>query len=888
MTKKIILLCSMLALLSGMVCSGTEKYQYLFQNPKLKIEERVDNLMSLLTLQEKVSMMINRSLAIERLGIPAYNWWGEACHGLIAGGVTVFPQSIALAATFDDPSQLATFTMVSDEARARYNTLPLDGDIGPYVSAIPNLTFWAPNINIFRDPRWGRGQETYGEDPFLMSRMGLNVVLGMQGDDKHYYKTHACAKHYGVHSGPEPLRHEFNAVVSMRDLWETYLPAFETLVVKGNVREVMCAYSAYEGEPCCASNRLLVDILRNRWGFDGMVVSDCDAINDFYVKGRHETHPDAATASADAVLTGTDLECGRSYNALIEAVEKGIIKEKDIDVSLRRVLTERFRLGLLDPAEYVPYSQIPGSVIDCQKHRDHALKMAQEAQVLLKNEGNILPLNKSIKSIAVVGPNINDSIMMRGNYSGSPTHCITILQGLKNKLPNTRIISERGSEIDSDYLQIPQKHLVKHGTEKGFLAQYYATPDFSGKVINTSHAEAINFRTEGGYGFGKDVPSSDFSAQYSGTYIPDFTGTLCFSIRGDNYVLKVNNKKIGEYAPKELSFKYTRGMDLTEAQRREYTELMKGRRGSIYTLQVKEGETYQIALDYKSGKEGSVSQLSVDMYERKLATFEELKEKIKDAEVIIYVGGITSTQEGEGHERAKIELPDVQKRFLKAMRETGKPVIYVNCSGSAIALADIDYAYDALLQAWYPGQEGGTAVADVLFGDYNPSGKLPVTFYKSTEQLPEFTNYSMENRTYRYFKGEPQYAFGYGLSYTDFKFGEASLSSGSIKAGEKVDITIPLTNAGKIDGAEVVQVYVKSLTNPNAPIKSLKGYVRQDIKAGKSEKVKITLEPESFAYHDANVDGLKVFPGKYQILYGNSSRDIDLKSLDLEVTPAAQ
>ena len=312
MTKKNILLCSVMALFLWTACSEAEKYQYPFQNPKLKVEERVDNLMSLLTLQEKVSMMINRSLAIERLGIPAYNWWGEACHGLIAGGVTVFPQSIALAATFDDSSQLTTYTMVSDEARARYNTLPLDGDIGPYVSAIPNLTFWAPNINIFRDPRWGRGQETYGEDPFLMSRMGLNVVLGMQGDDEHYYKTHACAKHYGVHSGPEPLRHEFNAVVSMRDLWETYLPAFETLVVKGNVREVMCAYSAYEGEPCCASNRLLVDILRNRWGFDGMVVSDCDAINDFYVKGRHETHPDAAAASADAVLTGTDLECGRS------------------------------------------------------------------------------------------------------------------------------------------------------------------------------------------------------------------------------------------------------------------------------------------------------------------------------------------------------------------------------------------------------------------------------------------------------------------------------------------------------------------------------------------------------------------------------------------------
>lgn len=508
--------------------------------------------------------------------------------------------------------------------------------------------------------------------------------------------------------------------------------------------------------------------------------------------------------------------------------------------------------------------------------------------VRVKNEGNILPLDKNIKSIAVVGPNINDSIMMRGNYSGSPTHCITILQGLKNKLPNTRIISERGSEIDSDYLQIPQMHLVNHDGQKGFLAQYYAKPDFSGEIINTSHAEVINFRTEGGYGFGKDVPASDFSAKYSGTYVPDFTGTLCFSVRGDSYVLKVNNKKIGEYVPKELSFKYTPGMNLTEAQRREFTESMKGRRGSIYTLQVKEGETYQIALDYKSGKEGSVSHLSVDMYERKLAVFEELKEKIKDVEAIIYVGGITPTQEGEGHERAKIELPDVQKRFLKAMHETGKPVIYVNCSGSAIALADIDYAYDALLQAWYPGQEGGTAVADVLFGDYNPSGKLPVTFYKSTEQLPEFTDYSMENRTYRYFKGEPQYAFGYGLSYTDFEFGEALLSSSSIKAGEKVEITIPLTNVGKMDGAEVVQVYVKSLTNPDAPIKSLKGYVRQEIKAGKSEKVRITLEPESFAYYNADVDGLKVFPGKYQILYGNSSRDMDLSSLDLEVTPAVQ
>ena len=664
----------------------------------------------------------------------------------------------------------------------------------------------------------------------------------------------------------------------MRDLWETYLPAFETLVVKGNVREVMCAYSAYEGEPCCASNRLLVDILRNRWGFDGMVVSDCDAINDFYVKGRHETHPDAAAASADAVLTGTDLECGRSYNALIEAVEKGIIKEQDLDVSLRRILTERFRLGLLDPAKYVPYSTIPGSVIDCQEHRDHALKMAHESQVLLKNEGNILPLDKNIKSIAVVGPNINDSIMMRGNYSGSPTHCITILQGLKNKLPNTRIISERGSEIDSDYLQIPQMHLVNHDGQKGFFAQYYAKPDFSGEIINTSHAEVINFRTEGGYGFGKDVPASDFSAKYSGTYVPDFTGTLCFSVRGDSYVLKVNNKKIGEYVPKELSFKYTPGMNLTEAQRREFTESMKGRRGSIYTLQVKEGETYQIALDYKSGKEGSVSHLSVDMYERKLAVFEELKEKIKDVEAIIYVGGITPTQEGEGHERAKIELPDVQKRFLKAMHETGKPVIYVNCSGSAIALADIDYAYDALLQAWYPGQEGGTAVADVLFGDYNPSGKLPVTFYKSTKQLPDYEDYSMKGRTYRYMS-DPLFPFGFGLSYTDFAVGTASCNKTQLRTDESLTLTVPVSNTGKRSGTEVVQVYIRKTDDADGPLKSLKAYARVELAAGAKQDVKIELPSESFECFDPSTNTMRVAPGEYELFYGTSSAARDLQSV---------
>ena len=864
--------------------SCTEKYDYPFQNPKLTVEERTENLISLLTLEEKVGMMMNRSMAIERLNIPAYNWWGEACHGLMGvSDVTVFPQCIGLAATFDDESQLKTYTMVSDEARGRYNSLPLDGDIGPYVSAIPNLTFWAPNVNIFRDPRWGRGQETYGEDPYLMSRMGLNVVKGMQGNDDKYYKTHACAKHYGVHSGPEPLRHEFNAVVPMRDLWETYLPAFETLVVDGNVREVMCAYSAYEGEPCCSSDRLLIDILRNRWGFDGIVVSDCDAINDLYVPGRHESHADAATASADAVLTGTDLECGKSYRSLLESVERGLIKEEDLEVSLRRIISERIKLGMFDPKEMVPYSTIPGSVVDCQEHRDHALKMAQESMVLLKNQNNVLPLSKNLKTIAVVGPNAHDSIMIRGNYSGTPTHHITILDGIKAKLPETNIIYERGSEIENDYLQIPQLQYVKSGDQKGFVAKYYNNTEWEGQPLKTVNVEELNFRTEGGYGFGDGVPTYDFTAKYTGTYTPDFTGTLCFQVRANHYVLNVNGKKIGEFTPRPLSFTYTPGMQMTEEQQKEWRASFMGRRGQVHSMEVKKGETYEIEIDYKSASQGTVSNIFVDMYERKLAQFEELKNKIKDAEAIIYVGGITPTQEGEGHERATIELPAVQRRFLQAMRETGKPVIFVSCSGSCIGFEGIEHAYDALLQAWYPGQEGGAAVADILFGDFNPSGKLPVTFYKSTAQLPEFTNYNMENRTYRYFKGEPMYAFGYGLSYTNFTFGEAQLSANTMKAGESVDITIPVTNSGKMDGAEVIQVYVKSLTNPDAPIKSLTGYARKDIAVGETATVKLTLEPEAFAYYNKEVDGLKVFPGKYQILYGNSSRDADLKAIDFTV-----
>lgn len=864
MKKIYLLLAGVLGLVMASSCNNN-KYEYPFQNPKLSVEKRIDNLISLLTVDEKIGMMMNRSQAVERLGIPDYNWWGEACHGLMGcSDITVFPQSIALAATFDDASQLTTFTMVSDEARARYNNPEWkDMEIGPYVSRRPNLSFWAPNINIFRDPRWGRGQETYGEDPYLMGNMGLNVVLGMQGNDDKYFKTHACAKHYGVHSGPEPLRHKFNAVVSMRDMWETYMPAFEKLVVEGNVQEVMCAYSAYEGVPCCGSDRLLVDILRNRWNYQGLVVSDCDAINDFYTPGNHGYSEGPAEADAAAVLAGTDLECGKSYQKLGESLEKGLITEADLDVSLRRILRGRFTLGMFDPDEMIPWSKIDMSVVDCQAHRDHALLTARESQVLLKNNG-VLPLSKDLKKIAVVGPNIDDKEVMRGNYSGEATHYVTILDGIKAKMPNAELVVERGSERENEYLIFPKMANVKSGDKTGFKVDYYGNTKFSGAPIKSEVLETINLRTEGGYGFGEGIPANDFSARFKGQLTPDFTGTLCVAVRGNEYTVTVNGKKIGgsDTAPQGM---------------------MSFRTANVMPVEVVEGKTYDIQVDYKAQGEGRMNFINVDVYQRKLAEFDDLKAKVADCDAIIYVGGISPTEEGEGHERSRIELPAVQARFLKAMRETGKPVVYVNCSGSCIAFGEVETYYDALLQAWYSGQEGGTAVADVLFGDYSPSGKLPVTFYASTDQLPDFLDYDMTERTYRYFTGEPLYAFGYGLSYVDFQFGDAKLSKNSIKAGESVSINVPLTNAGKMDAGEVVQVYVKSLSNPDAPIKALKAYKRVDVKAGQTINVKLELEPNSFAYYSEDVDGLKVFPGSYKILYGNSSRDCDLKALDFVV-----
>lgn len=723
-------LISAIVAFSLLTLSGKSQNQELpFKNPGLSTEKRIDDLLGRLTLEEKVMQMMDKTPAIDRLDIPAYNWWNEALHGVARAGLaTVFPQAIALAATFDEAAMFETFTVISDEARAKYHNYQKDKQFDRY----KGLTFWTPNINIFRDPRWGRGMETYGEDPYLTARMGVAAVKGLQGDDPKYFKSFACAKHFAVHSGPESNRHSFNVSISERDLWQTYLPAFEALVKEGNVQQVMCAYNRFEDKPCCGSDKLLVDILRNNWGYKGIVVSDCGAIDDFYQKDkrtpRHETHPDAPTASADAVLNGTDVECGSSYKSLMDAVKKGLIKESQLDVSLRRLFKGRFELGMFDPDEMVKWSKIPYSVVSSQANRAKALKMARESMVLLKNKNNILPLSKKIKTIAVVGPNANDSIMLWANYNGFPSKTTTILQGIKNKMPNATILYEKGCR----------------------------------------HAGAVNT------------------------------------------------------------------------------------------------DSINIAVS-----------------------------KIKNADVILFAGGISPRLEGEemrvtvegfkGGDRTNIEIPTVQKEMIKALKATGKPVIYLLCTGSALALNWEEENVDAILNAWYGGEAAGTAVADILFGDYNPAGRLPVTFYKSAAQLPDFEDYSMKGRTYRFMTEEPLYPFGYGLSYTTFSYKSVKLSKPVICKTDKVKLSIELQNTGKRDGDEVVQVYLRNPNDPNGPLKELKGFNRVSLKVGKSQNVSFEFAPEAFQSFNDQSKRFEILPGKYELLYGGSSADKSLKKIDLEI-----
>ena len=885
--KKVIL-AAMAATMCLTEASAQQKYPW--QDPNLPREQRVENLLGMLTPEEKVGLMMNKSISIDRLGIPSYNWWSEACHGVRQGGYTVFPQPIGMAAAFSEQLVYDVFSAVSDEARANWNrtdhndpklyNVPMGVT---YYPGNPELTFWCPNVNIFRDPRWGRGQETCGEDPYLNAVLGVQTVLGMQGNNDKYFKTHACAKHYAVHSGPEPLRHSMNVEPTNRDLWETYLPAFKALVKKGNVREVMCAYQRFEGKPCCTSDRLLIDILRNKWGYDAIVLTDCDAINNFFNRGQHETHKDGLSASVDAVLNGTDLECGKVFMSLTEGLKKGLITESELDKHLRYTLTGRFELGMFDPANMLPWANLGPEVISCERFDALATQAARESMMLLENTERsplngeaasaggakvpVLPLPKNIKTLAVLGPNADDVKLLEGNYGGTPTeaHQHSLLEGIRNALPNTKIIYQKACELNDEYNTI--HHLQDFNDGKGVLVEFWNNKELSGEPVKTGYYNELNFSTFGAWGFAEGVDNDNLSVRISGQYKATFTGEMKYTLATDNgYVLKVNGEVVEE----------------AKAGGRRGFGFGFGRRVEYKSFPVEQGKTYDVVIEYRRGN-GQFAMLRGDICERRLADFTDLAKEVSGADAIIIIGGISAQMEGEGGDKQTIDLPKVQQMLLQAMHKTGKPVVFVNCSGSAIAFGSVEGQYDALLQAWYPGQGGAKALAEVLFGDYNPGGKLPVTFYRSNDDLPDFLDYSMKNRTYRYFTGVPQYAFGYGLSYTTFAVGKGKLSKSSMKTNGKVTLTVPVTNTGKREGTETVQVYVKSLDDAGAPIKALKGFQKLSLAPGETKTATITLDSEAFEYYDESIDELSPRKGRYQLLYGTSSLDKDLQSFDFIV-----
>lgn len=834
-----------------------------YKDATLPIEERVDDLVSRMTLEEKISQMVYDAPAIERLGVPRYNWWNECLHGVARAGVaTVFPQAIGLAATWNTELMHQVAEAISDEARAKHHEAVRRGIRDIYTG----LTFWSPNINIFRDPRWGRGQETYGEDPYLTARMGVAFVRGLQGDDPHYLKVVATPKHFAVHSGPEPERHHFDARVDERDLRETYLPAFEACVREGHAFSVMGAYNRTNGEPCCASPTLLEKILRQEWGFEGYVVSDCGAIRDIYA--HHKVVETAAEAAALAVRAGCELNCGMTFPALREAVEKGLIDEATIDQAVKRLFTARFRLGMFDPPEKVRYAQIPYEVNDSPEHRDLALRAARESIVLLKNEGGLLPLNKGLESIAVIGPNADDLQVLLGNYNGTPPRAVTPLEGIRKKVsPSTKLYYARGCEIAEGVpplAVIPSNYLRPadaDGPQTGLTAAYYDNAEFEGKPTLTRIDPSVDFIWKGRV--------ETFAVRWTGSLVPPVTGTYKLGVSGlSGYTLYLEGEKLVEY--RGVHHPITR----------------------IKDVQLEAGRFYSLQLDYVNR--------SLDPQVRLLWSVpgadyvSEAVEVAKRAEVVVMVMGLSPTLEGEempvqvegfaGGDRTDIKLPRPQEELLKRIHALGKPMVLVLLNGSALAVEWAAENVPAIVEAWYPGQAGGDAIADVLFGDYNPAGRLPVTFYSSVEDLPPFEDYHMEGRTYRYFRGEPLFPFGHGLSYTTFAYSDLRLSAKTIAPGETLTVSVEVQNVGQRAGDEVVQLYLSDVAaSVPVSIRQLQGFKRIHLALGEKKQVTFTLTPRQLSLIDE--EGRRVIePGEFQVAVGGRQpRPEDLARKGAEV-----
>ncbi len=822
----------------------------LYKNEDLSFEERVEILINQMTIEEKISQLMDVSPAIPRLDIPAYNWWNEGLHGVARAGLaTVFPQAIGLAATFNDSLIFKVATAISDEFRAKYNEAIKQNNRSRYFG----LTVWSPNINIFRDPRWGRGQETYGEDPYLTSIMGIAFVKGLQGDHPKYLKTIATPKHYVVHSGPEKLRHEFDVNVSNYDFFDTYTPAFEATVKVANAYSIMSAYNRFRGKSCSASDSLLNILLRNQWGFKGYVVSDCDAVGDIYQTHKIVSTPEEAAALA--LKNGCDLNCGNTYQFLKQAYDKGLITEKDIDIALKRLLLARFKLGMFDQAEKNPYNSIPFSVVDNPNHRKLALEAARQSLVLLKNDKKTLPINKKlIKSIAVVGPNANMAEVMFGNYNGTPSYAITPLMGIsKNVFQKTSVFYHPLNGLvtaEPAFEPIPAKYFEFDG-KTGIKTEIYDNLNLEGQPILVQIDTTINFEWYAQSPF-KNIPANNISIRWTGKLKVPTSGKYTLAFTGDDgYRVWIDNKLVADYWRTQAA----------------YT--------SSFEINLEKDKSYAFKIEYFQSRGNAVAKFRWNAYTQK--DIDEAIEKASKCDVIVYVGGLSPEIEGEEMnvtlpgfdrgDRTNIELPDIQTQMLKRLKKSGKPVIFVVMAGSAIAMNWESKNLDAILYAWYPGQEGGNAIADVLFGNYNPSGRLPVTFYASTSQLPPFTDYSMKNRTYRYFKGEALYPFGFGLSYTQFTYSELKIPETS-DTREKIKVKVRVTNSGGREGEEVVQLYVKHPTaTVPVPIHALKGFKKVRLKAGDYTYVEFTLDSKDIAILDEK-NRWVVVPGDIDIFVG--------------------
>lgn len=851
-----------LALMAGTAAQAQQPIPYVaaqadrlpYQDPSLTPQQRAEDLCQRLTLEEKARIMMNGSGAVPRLHVPMYEWWSEGLHGVGRNGYsTVFPITMMMAATWNDALVHSVFDKVSDEMRVKNTQARHAGTVKRY----QGTSVWTPNINIFRDPRWGRGQETYGEDPYLTERMGLAVVSGLQGTDfatgqlvgHKYYKLLACAKHFAVHSGPEWNRHTFDIQqLPERDLWETYLPAFKALVQKGNVREVMCAYQRIDGDPCCGSNRYLQHILRDEWQFNGLVVSDCGAISDFWKKGHHEVSPDAKAASSKAVLSGTDVECGGEYKSLPEAVKAGLITEEQINTSVIRLLTARFEVGDFDADNLVDWTAIPSSCVASKEHKALALEAARQGVVLLQNRGGILPLRKSAR-IAVVGPNAADSLMLWGNYTGYATKTVSILEGIRSLATDVEYIEGCGYTRNEQLVSRFANFRTADGRQ-GMTATYWNNTSMKGEPCATAHCAApLNFSNGGATVFAPGVNLTDFTARYEGVYKATKTEKLLFTIAADDRMrVIVGNDTI---------------VDVWKSRERVQK--------AVKEYRVEEGREYPVTVEYMQG--AAMAALKFDVGVMAAVTPSDLVSRLAGRDIVVFVGGISPALEGEemkvsepgfkGGDRTSIELPQSQRDIVKALAEAGKKIVFVNCSGGAVALAPEAQRCDGILQAWYAGEQGGTAIAEVLFGDVNPSGKLPITFYKDDSQLPDFLDYTMTNRTYRYFRGEPLWPFGYGLSYTTFAKSAPKVK----KSKDACTVTLTVTNTGSRQGDEVVQVYLRNPKDAEGPVKTLRAYQRVSLEAGEAKTVTLSLTGDQLLWWDKDSNTMRPMqPKDYEVV----------------------